>query len=118
MFEDISVEFDFKVGANTSPASLSSFDVGQFDSKEQILFFIQKQNKYLVRIQELLKILRRKAAETKARNRSQAEMATMPLFDREISKVEGFVMACKLYVRIRMRETTIEDQVQWVLIYV
>ena len=66
----------------------------------------------------MLKILRRKAAETKARNRSQVEMATMPLFDREISKVEGFVMACKLYVRIRIRETTIEDQVQWVLIYV
>ena len=45
MFEDVSAEFDFKVGANTGPTSLSSFDMDQFNLEEQILLFIQKQNK-------------------------------------------------------------------------
>ena len=45
IFEDVSAEFDFKVGANTSPTSIFSFDMDQFNLEEQILLFIQKQNK-------------------------------------------------------------------------
>ena len=69
MFEDVSAEFDFKVGANTGPTSLSSFDMDQFNLEEQILLFIQKQNKDWVRIQELLVMLR-EMAEPKPSNGS------------------------------------------------
>jgi len=53
--------FEFKVGANTGPASLPSSNIGQFNSEEQILLFIQKKNENLVRMQELLMILRGRA---------------------------------------------------------
>jgi len=34
MFEDVLVEFDFKVEANTGSTSLFSFDIGQFNLEE------------------------------------------------------------------------------------
>ena len=45
------------------------------------------------------------------------KVAKLPLFDREASKVRGFVMACRLYINMRMRKMTVEVQIQWVLIY-
>jgi len=33
-------------------------------------------------------------------------------------KVAGFVMACKLYIRMKLREESVEGQVQWILSYV
>ena len=53
--------FEFKIGANTDPASLPSFNIDQFNLEEQILLFIQNKNENLVRIQELLIILRERA---------------------------------------------------------
>jgi len=35
-----------------------------------------------------------------------------------LSKVAGFITACKLYIRMRMREEPVEGQVQWILLYV
>jgi len=32
-------------------------------------------------------------------------------FDRTLSKVSGFIGACKLYVRMRLREASVEEQV-------
>ena len=34
------------------------------------------------------------------------------------SKVVGFISACKLYIRMRLREEPVEGQVQWILSYV
>ena len=52
-------------------------------------------------------------------NRSyQMEVAKPAIFSGEAEKVGGFIMACRLYLRIKMREATVEEQVQWVLSYV
>ena len=51
----------------------------------------------------------RERAESKPSNGSQAEMAILSLFDRKASKVEGFVTACKLYLKMRMREMTVKE---------
>ena len=61
-------------------------------------------------------MLRRKA-KPKSSNRLQAEIVTLLLVDGKASKVGDFLMVYKLYLRIRMRKTTVEEQVQWVLIY-
>jgi len=43
---------------------------------------------------------------------SNVEVAKLLVFSREAEKVEGFVMACRLYLRIRMREIMVEKQIQ------
>ena len=40
------------------------------------------------------------------------------VFSREVEKVEGFITACKLCLKLKMREITIEEQIQWILLYV
>ena len=43
--------------------------------------------------------------------RSHMEVAKPAIFNGEAGKVGGFVMAYRLYLRIKMREATIEKQV-------
>ena len=43
---------------------------------------------------------------------SHMEVAKPPVFDREVGRVGKFITACKLYLRMKMRETTVEEQVQ------
>ena len=43
------------------------------------------------------------------------DVAKPQLFDGALSKVSGFIMKCKLYIRNKLAEATVEEQVQWVL---
>jgi len=46
------------------------------------------------------------------------EVAKLAIFNREAEKVGGFIMVCRLYLKMKMRGTSVEEQVQWVLSYV
>jgi len=46
------------------------------------------------------------------------DVAKPQLFDKALSKISGFVMGCKLYIRNKLAGATVEEQVQWVLSHV
>ena len=49
---------------------------------------------------------------------SHMEVAKPAIFNGEVGKVGGFITACRLYIKIKLRGNTVEEQVQWVLTYV
>jgi len=49
---------------------------------------------------------------------SNIEVAKPPVFNGEAGRVGEFIMACRLYLRIKMREAMVEEQIQWILLYI
>ena len=46
------------------------------------------------------------------------EVAKPAIFNGKVGKVGGFITACRLFIRMKLREMLVEEQVQWVLSYV
>lgn len=40
------------------------------------------------------------------------------MFDRAANKISGFFIVYRLYIRMRIRNVVVEEQIQWVLLYV
>jgi len=49
---------------------------------------------------------------TKGSNtRSNIEIAKLLVFNREVGKIGGLITVCKLYLRIKIREAKVEEQI-------
>ena len=46
---------------------------------------------------------------------SHMEVAKPTIFSREAGRIGGFISACRLYIRMKLRGNTVEEQVQWTL---
>ena len=53
-----------------------------------------------------------------SRGQTQGEIAKPLLFDREREKVMGFINTCHLYISMRMKGSSEEEKILWVLTYV
>ena len=54
---------------------------------------------------------------SQSNTRSNIEVAKPQIIYRAVNKVLGFLTAYKLFIRMKMRETTVEEQIQWMLSY-
>ena len=45
-------------------------------------------------------------------------MAKLPTFNGEVSKVSAFLIVCRLYIIMRIKNISVEEQILWVLSYV
>jgi len=43
------------------------------------------------------------------------EVAKLAIFNGEVGKVEGFVTTCRLYLRMKIREAIVKEQMFWIL---
>jgi len=69
-------------------------------------------------LQEQIMTLSKQVATRRGEGAMNTEVAKPQMFDGTSSKVLGFVTACRLYIKMRMREVPLEEQVQWILSYV
>ena len=46
------------------------------------------------------------------------EVAKPAIFNGEAGRMGGFVITCRLYIKMRLRGNMVEEQVQWALTYV
>jgi len=90
-------------------------------SQHNLHAIIHQQQEQLVAMQAQIQALLAAAREaTSGAEREVAEVnrgyqmkvAKPAVFSGEAGKVRGFIMACRLYLRIKMREATVEEQVQ------
>ena len=49
--------------------------------------------------------------------RSNIEVAKPQVFDGSVGKVSGFLIAYKLFIKIKMRRDIVKNQIQWILSY-
>ena len=61
-------------------------------------------------IQALLvgRAVEREGVEREVERGGEAEVVKPQIFDGTLAKVRGFILACKLYIRIKLREKSVE----------
>jgi len=48
---------------------------------------------------------------TQPNTRSNVDIVKLPMFSREINKILGFLMACRLFIRMKIRNELVKEQI-------
>ena len=93
-------------------------------SQHNLHVIIRQQQKQLVAMQTQIQALiaggavAGRGALEESNTGPNMEIAKPPVFNGKVRRVEGFITAYRLYLRMKMREATVEEQVQWILLHV
>ena len=87
-------------------------------SQHDLHAIIRQQQEQLAAMQAQIQALLAAGGEERRTMGPKIEVATPAIFNGEAGKVGGFVTACRLYLRMKMREAMVEEQVFWVLSHV
>jgi len=89
-------------------------------SQHNLHAIIRQQQEQLAAMQAQLQALTERGVEEGAKMAATTsiEVARPQVFNGTSSKVSGFVMAYRLYIRMKMRRAAVEEQIQWILSYV
>ena len=84
-------------------------------SQHDLNAMIRQQQEQLVAMQAQIQALLAGgvvAGRTAGGEAASTEAARPQIFDGTLSKVSGFIMAGKLYIKMKMREVVVEEQIQ------
>jgi len=91
-------------------------------SQNNLHEIIQQQQEQMAamqaQIQALLAAVGGGGTATGSNTGTHMEVAKPAIFNGEAGRVGGFITACRLYIKMRLRGNMVEEQVQWVLTYV
>ena len=68
-------------------------------------------------LQEQITTLSKQVA-VRGKEAANLEVTKPQIFNRTPLKVLGFITACKLYRKAKMRGVPVEKQIQWILLYI
>ena len=71
----------------------------------------------MVAMQVQIQALVAEGAAAREGGRGATEVAKPQIFNGMLSEISGFISACKLYIRIKLRKESVEEQIQWILSY-
>ena len=100
--------------------SLPSYNINM--SQINLHEIIQQQQEQLAAMQAQIQALLAAQGEVRAGGvgpnmGSHMEVAKPAIFNGEAGKVGGFITACRLFLRVKLRGAMVEEQMQWVLSY-
>jgi len=109
----------FSPPPSLSPSSIDCppsyhYNMSQLDFQT----IIRQQQEQLMAMQAQILALLEGRAVVRSRGGEATKVAKSQIFDGTSLKVLGFISVCKLYIRMKLREKSVEGQIQWILSYV
>ena len=105
---------------SSSPTPIDSPPAYNNISQHDLHAIIRQQQEQLTAMQAQLQAIQAGGVAGILRPNTEfnTEVAKLQVFDGSLGKILGFIIACRLYIRMKMREEAIEEQIQWILSYV